>query len=145
MFLSHEMISEVFQGTTFIVITLNQGSILKWLTRGHSQYHPNFAMLSGGRTRHWMYCWKVVLTIIGTWIVAGNYQAVDLFHPVHKIECKTSKWLHVVQRAVNHKFKQHPGPIIHGQKFGLACRKQLNDKKNRIGPLKSRSSTLLES
>ena len=31
-------------------------------------------MLSGGQLQHWMCCWKGVLTIIGTLMVAGIYR-----------------------------------------------------------------------
>ena len=65
---------EVILRTIFIVISLNQKSIFTCLMNGHSQYHSNIFRLSGGRIRHWMHCWTVVLTTVGTLMVVGNYR-----------------------------------------------------------------------
>ena len=37
---------------------------------------------------------------------------------------KPSRRIYVVQKAVDHKFKQHQGPIIYGQRFGQERRKK---------------------
>ena len=51
-----------------------------------SQYHSSALTLSGGRIRHWMCCWRDVLTIIGTLTVAGNHRSMDRFHAGYKTE-----------------------------------------------------------
>ena len=37
--------------------------------------------LSGGQVRHWMCCWKVARTIVGTWMVAGNHRGRGAVSP----------------------------------------------------------------
>ena len=64
-------------GNFFIVITLNQELNSMCRLKNHSQYHSSALTLSGGRTRHWMCCWRAVLTIIGTSTVAGNHGPVS--------------------------------------------------------------------
>ena len=45
------------------------------------------------------------------------------FHPVHNIERKASKRLHLVGESTYRSSKQHPGPTVDGQKFGHVRRK----------------------
>ena len=43
-----------------------------------------------------------------------------------------------------HKFKQLPGLILCGQKFGQVCQKQLDERKSSNGQSRNRSSTMRE-
>ena len=55
-------------------ITLSQELNGVCRMKNHSPIPLNTLTLSGGRIRHWMRCWKAVLTIIGTLVVAGIYR-----------------------------------------------------------------------
>ena len=101
----------------FIVITLNQELNSVCLRQNNSQDHSSTSMLSGGRIRLRMCCWKAVLPIIGT--------TLDTCAPGCGLQ----------------KFKQHQGPLLYRHKFGHVCRKLLYVRKSSIGLLRSRSST----
>ena len=72
-----EMIFGPSLGIIFIVITLNQELNSMCRLKNHSQYHSSALTLSSGRMQHWMCCWRAVLTIIGTSMVAGNHGPVS--------------------------------------------------------------------
>ena len=55
MTLKPEMISGVFLGTTFIVITVNQELHSSCRKKGHSFLHSSVLTLSGGQKRRWVY------------------------------------------------------------------------------------------
>ena len=115
---------------------------LRFQKKGLSFDQSSTLTFRSGQIRHRMCCWKVASATTGTLMVAGNYQGHGPASPVHKIERKASKWLHVVQGGDLQKFRQHPGPITHDQKFGQICPQGPNKEKNVMALLESRSSTM---
>ena len=100
---------------------------LNVLEAGHSKYRRNMLMLSGGQTQQLMCCWEVVVAIIGTLMVTGNYRTLLNEKPPND---------DLVLEVVN----QHSSNI---QARLIIARRQLHKTKRSIGLLKSRSSTML--
>ena len=61
-------------------------------------------------------------------MVTDAVRAVNGIHPVLHNDWKAPTWLHVVREKKKHKIRQHPGPIICVQKFGLTCQKSAQNK-----------------
>ena len=85
-------------------------------------------MLSGGRIRHWMCCWKAVLTSVGT-LKAGD--------------CRSRGRVSTQFTRLNEKppdgckkIMQPQGPNICGQNFGQECRMHFNEKEKQHWAMK---------
>ena len=111
-------------------------------------------MLSCGQVRLWMFCWKVASATIeyidvvkrtnttlhvslescidDYWKVDGDRElsgALARFQPVHKIERKASKLLHVVRAAAHENSSTPQARLFLCQKSGQTCRKAIEIRK----------------
>ena len=125
-------------GLAFVVLTMNLELHSMCRMKNHSQFHSCTLMLSGGRTRHGMCCWKS--RIDDYWNVDGGR---DLSEP----------WTGIKQFTILNE-RPPDGYTWSGEaadknssniKTRQECLRQLNEEKNCSGLLTSRSSTMRES
>ena len=110
------MVSRVFLGITFVVITFNQGSLQIPLQYIHVVRLTNMTidvLLEGRIVDHWNVDGDQMISGLGT----GFSQFIILS------EEPPSGYTWSGERLT--KFKQHPGPVIYGWKSGNTCRNAL--------------------
>ena len=133
MTLKLETVSVVFLETIFIVITFNQELNSTCQKRDHSRYHSNIDVVRRTNTTL-----DVLLEsrIDVFWNVDGGRELSGPWTVFTQFTILNEKRLRMGTRGPgrhSQKFKQHPGPIVYGQKFGQVCRKVLNKRKDGIG------------
>ena len=128
------------KGISLIVIMSDLEVSSTCRKKKRSQFHWRALMCPDELTQIWMWCKKTVLTIVGTlmWIEVCQIRGQDsrrLHYCTNQQDfCGTGSSLH--------NFKQLPDLIMCGQKFGPACRKQLNERKSINGLSTNPSSTM---
>ena len=80
-----KMISGSLQEISFIAITWNPESNCTCREKNHFRFGGSTSTSPEQHIRHWMYCWRKLLKITGTWMEKENYQmhgqvSQDLFY-----------------------------------------------------------------
>ena len=89
------MISGLLREISFIAITWDPES--KCICRKkHFLFRWTTSTIPEPLTRHWMYCWKNILMITGTWMESENCQMHGLASKDLIIERKATWWIHIV-------------------------------------------------